>query len=55
VLRLVEMPAGATPLRFVVGPIFTEGVDEYNAAYERARDQLVETLGRPDQAITWGR
>lgn len=55
VKRLVEMPAGSRPLRTVVGPIFTEGVAEYNAAYERLKARLAETLRRPDQAITWGR
>jgi NAD(P)-dependent dehydrogenase (short-subunit alcohol dehydrogenase family) len=55
VLHLAAMPAGERPLRYVVGPIFTEGVAEYNAAYERARDALAESLLRPDQAITWGR
>ncbi|HWO73957.1 MAG TPA: SDR family oxidoreductase, partial [Dehalococcoidia bacterium] len=33
VLRLIEMPAGKRPLRTVVGPIFTEGVEEYNRLY----------------------
>ena len=54
VLRLVEMPPGTRPLRSVVGPIFTMGVDEYNAAYEELRDTMVEYLKRPDQAVTWG-
>jgi hypothetical protein len=38
-----------------VGPIFTEGVDEYNAAYEAMKAHLAEVLRRPDQAVTWGR
>jgi NAD(P)-dependent dehydrogenase (short-subunit alcohol dehydrogenase family) len=50
---LVDLPSGQRPLRTVVGPVFTEGVAEYNAAYERTRDHLAEVLRRPDQAITW--
>jgi NAD(P)-dependent dehydrogenase (short-subunit alcohol dehydrogenase family) len=53
VLELVSMPAGARPLRLVVGPVFTDGVAEYNAAYERLRAHMEEILRRPDQAITW--
>ena len=52
---LIDTPAGQRPLRTVVGPIFTEGVDEYNEFYERAKDRLWQSLQRPDQAITWGR
>jgi NAD(P)-dependent dehydrogenase (short-subunit alcohol dehydrogenase family) len=55
VKKVVDLPAGQRPLRVVVGPVFTEGVDEFNAFYERARDRLAESLKRPDQAITWGR
>jgi NAD(P)-dependent dehydrogenase (short-subunit alcohol dehydrogenase family) len=55
VLRLVETPAGQRPKREVVGPVFTEGVAEYNATYERVRTNLEASLRRPDQAITWGR
>ncbi|HEY7271047.1 MAG TPA: SDR family oxidoreductase [Dehalococcoidia bacterium] len=54
VARLVEMPAGTRPLRTVVGPIFTEGVAEYNDAYEQMKAHLAEVLLRPDQAMTWG-
>jgi NAD(P)-dependent dehydrogenase (short-subunit alcohol dehydrogenase family) len=54
VKRLVELPSGERPLRTVVGPLFTEGVAEYNAEYERVRAHLEEVLRRPDQAITWG-
>jgi NAD(P)-dependent dehydrogenase (short-subunit alcohol dehydrogenase family) len=53
VKRLVDMPAGKRPLRSVVGPIFTMGVEEYNKAYEDLRDAMVEYLKRPDQAVTW--
>jgi NAD(P)-dependent dehydrogenase (short-subunit alcohol dehydrogenase family) len=53
--RLIELPQGQRPLRSVVGPIFTEGVSEYNAEYERVRDHLREVLRRPDQAVTWVR
>ena len=55
VLHLVELPAGQRPLRQVVGPVFTEGVAEYNQTYERVRAQLEASLRRPDQAITWNR
>jgi NAD(P)-dependent dehydrogenase (short-subunit alcohol dehydrogenase family) len=55
VKHLIDLPAGERPLRTVVGPIFTEGVVEYNAAYELASRRLAEALRRPDQAITWGR
>jgi len=53
VKRLIDLPPGRRPLRSVVGPIFTEGVAEYNREYERVRDQLNEVLKRPDQAVTW--
>ncbi|HEY3058871.1 MAG TPA: SDR family oxidoreductase [Chloroflexota bacterium] len=55
VKRLVDLPAGQRPLRTVVGPVFTEGVDEYNARYEHVRAHLEEVLRRPNQAITWTR
>jgi NAD(P)-dependent dehydrogenase (short-subunit alcohol dehydrogenase family) len=51
--RLIELPPGTRPLRSVVGPIFTEGVPEYNEAYERVRDRMQEVLRRPDQTVTW--
>ena len=46
---------GERPLRRVVGPVFTEGVAEYNQTYERLRAHMEEVLRRPDQAITWTR
>jgi NAD(P)-dependent dehydrogenase (short-subunit alcohol dehydrogenase family) len=55
VLALIRQPAGERPLRRVVGPVFTEGVAEYNAAYEELRKRMEEALRRPDQAITWNR
>jgi NAD(P)-dependent dehydrogenase (short-subunit alcohol dehydrogenase family) len=55
VKRLIELPAGQRPLRTVVGPVFTEGVAEYNQTYEQVRANLAESLRRPDQAITWTR
>ena len=55
VKRLIELPAGQRPLRTVVGPVFTEGVAEYNQTYEQVRAHLAEVLRRPDQAITWTR
>jgi NAD(P)-dependent dehydrogenase (short-subunit alcohol dehydrogenase family) len=55
VLRLVELGPGQRPLRLVVGPIFTEGVADYNRTYEDVRARLEESLRRPDQAITWNR
>jgi NAD(P)-dependent dehydrogenase (short-subunit alcohol dehydrogenase family) len=55
VKQLIDLPAGQRPLRTVVGPVFTEGVAEYNAEYERVRAHLEQVLRRPDQAITWTR
>jgi NAD(P)-dependent dehydrogenase (short-subunit alcohol dehydrogenase family) len=55
VLHLLELGPGERPLRQVVGPIFTEGVAEYNRTYEDVRARLEASLRRPDQAITWGR
>jgi hypothetical protein len=42
-------------MRYVAGPIFTEGVDQFNQEYEATKLRLIEALKRPDQAITWGR
>jgi NAD(P)-dependent dehydrogenase (short-subunit alcohol dehydrogenase family) len=53
VKRLIDLPAGQRPLRTVVGPVFTEGVDEYNAVYQQTRANLEQALRRPDQAVTW--
>jgi NAD(P)-dependent dehydrogenase (short-subunit alcohol dehydrogenase family) len=53
VLDLIELPAGQRPLRQVVGPVFTEGVPEYNEYYERMRDHMRDVLNRPDQATPW--
>jgi NAD(P)-dependent dehydrogenase (short-subunit alcohol dehydrogenase family) len=53
--ELIDLPAGQRPLRRVVGPVFTEGVAEYNARYEEVRAHLEQVLRRPDQAITWNR
>ena len=53
VQHLVELPQGQRPPRTVVGPIFTEGIAEYNETYERVKAQLAQSLGRPDQAIPW--
>jgi NAD(P)-dependent dehydrogenase (short-subunit alcohol dehydrogenase family) len=55
VLQLMNLPVGQRPLRHVVGPVFTEGVADYNRTYERVRANLEASLRRPDQAITWGR
>jgi NAD(P)-dependent dehydrogenase (short-subunit alcohol dehydrogenase family) len=55
VKRLIDLPAGQRPLRTVVGPVFTDGVAEYNLAYERLRSHMEEVLRRPDQVITWTR
>ena len=54
VARLIALPPGTRPLRSVVGPIFTEGVSEYNDAYEQMKAHLAGVLLRPDQAMTWG-
>ena len=53
VKQLIGLPAGRRPLRRVVGPVYTEGVAEYNQTYEQVRAHLEEVLRRPDQAITW--
>ena len=53
VKQLVDLPAGRRPLRTVVGPVFTDGVAEYNQTYEELRMHMEEVLRRPDQAITW--
>ena len=53
VLALAELPRGERPLRTVVGPIFTEGVVDYNQAYERLCASMSATLARPDQAVPW--
>jgi hypothetical protein len=53
VRQIIALPAGQRPLRTVVGPVFTEGVAEYNAVYERTSAHLAEALRRPDQVITW--
>jgi len=53
VKQLVDMPAGQRPLRMVVGPVFTDGVDDYNTAYEQLRAHMEAVLRRPDQAIPW--
>ena len=50
---LVDLPPGQRSLRTVAGPVFTEGVAEYNTEYERTRDHLAAVLQRADQAITW--
>ena len=42
--ELIALPAGERPLRRVVGPVFTEGVAEYNAHYETVRAHLEEVL-----------
>jgi NAD(P)-dependent dehydrogenase (short-subunit alcohol dehydrogenase family) len=55
VKQLIDMPPGQRPLRMVVGPDFTDGVAEYNEAYERLRAHLAAVLSRPDQATVWSR
>lgn len=54
VARLIDLPVGQRPLRTVVGHNFTEGVSEYNEAYEQTKARLAQALLRPDQAMTWG-
>lgn len=53
VVAIVAMRPEERPLRFVVGPVFTTGVAEFNDIYEQARDRLAESLMRPDQVIPW--
>jgi NAD(P)-dependent dehydrogenase (short-subunit alcohol dehydrogenase family) len=54
VARLIDLPAGQRPLRTVVGHNFTEGVSDYNGAYEQTKARLAQALLRSDQAMTWG-
>jgi NAD(P)-dependent dehydrogenase (short-subunit alcohol dehydrogenase family) len=54
VRSIIETPTGERQLRYVVGPIFTEGVNQFNQEYEATKLRLIEALKRPDQAITWG-
>ena len=54
VQHLVELRHGQRPLRTVVGPIFTEGIAEYNETYERVKAQLAQSLGRPGPGHTLG-
>lgn len=53
IAHLIDLPSGHRPLRTVVGHIFTEGVSDYNEAYERARKRLADALRRPDQVQVW--
>ena len=55
VMRIADLSAGQRPLRAVVGPVFTEGVAEFNQTYEQLRAHMEQVLRRPDQAITWTR
>jgi NAD(P)-dependent dehydrogenase (short-subunit alcohol dehydrogenase family) len=55
VKRLIELPQGKRPLRSVVGPVFTTGVEEFNQLYEQYKQRLAESLRRPDQATPWAR
>jgi len=55
VKRLIEVPQGQRPLRSVVGPVFTTGVEEFNQLYEEFKQRLAESLRRPDQATPWAR
>jgi len=55
VKQLIDLPPGRRPLRFVVGPDFTDAVVEYNQAYERLRAHLAEVLSDTDQARVWSR
>ncbi len=55
VFDIIQTPSGERRTRYVAGPIFTEGVDQFNQQYEATRLRLIEVLKRPDQAITWGR
>jgi NAD(P)-dependent dehydrogenase (short-subunit alcohol dehydrogenase family) len=55
VKQLIDLPAGQRPLRFVVGPDFTDAVAEYNQTYERLRAHLADVLSDADQARVWSR
>jgi len=50
---LVDLPPGSRPLRTVVGPVYTEGIAEYNAEYLRVRAHMIDVLRRPDQHTNW--
>jgi NAD(P)-dependent dehydrogenase (short-subunit alcohol dehydrogenase family) len=53
VKRIIDTPPGQRALREVVGPVFTEGVADYNQVYLQLRETMIRALARPDQAITW--
>jgi NAD(P)-dependent dehydrogenase (short-subunit alcohol dehydrogenase family) len=55
VKQLIDLPPGQRPLRFVVGPDFTDAVAEYNQAYERLRAHLADVLSDSDKARVWSR
>jgi hypothetical protein len=53
VKRIIDTPHGQRALREVIGPVFTEGVADYNRVYLELRETMIRALRRPDQAITW--
>jgi len=55
VLRIIETPSSERRLRYVVGPVFTEGVAEFNEVYEAHKQRLAGALRRPGQEMPWTR
>lgn len=45
IAELIDLPAGARPLRTVVGSLVTAGVRELNETYDRSRKELLTSLG----------
>jgi NAD(P)-dependent dehydrogenase (short-subunit alcohol dehydrogenase family) len=52
---IIEMPSEQRRLRYVVGPVFTEGVAEFNEVYEAHKQRLAEALRKPGQEMPWTR
>ncbi len=55
VLRIIRTPSEQRRLRYVVGPVFTEGVEEFNEIYEAHKQRLADALRRPGQEMPWTR
>ena len=55
VRRIIETPSEQRRLRYVVGPVFTEGVEEFNEIYEAHKQRLAEALRQPGQEMPWTR
>ena len=55
VLQIIETPSEQRRLRYVVGPVFTEGVAEFNEVYQAHKQRLAEALRKPGQEMPWTR